>query len=108
MNMTNSEGDHFNESLITFLNGQQDLHKQLLYMTQDMTPRHEYDNLMRDIPKHKGKNTELADWLQQIEKVALLTHCQEYDLATGKLTCAPYKMLKRIGNNASWQDIKKN
>ena len=31
-NMTNLEEDHFNESLITLLNGQQDLEKQSLTM----------------------------------------------------------------------------
>ena len=42
---------------------------------------------------------DLADWLLQIEKVASLTHSQEYELATAKSTCTPYKMLKTLGNN---------
>ena len=43
---------------------------------------------------------ELVHWLLQIQKVALLTHTQEYKIATAKLTSTPYKMLKGIGNNA--------
>ena len=43
----------------------------------------------------------------QIEKIALLTHSQEYKLITAKLTSTPYKMLKRIGKNANWQHIKR-
>ena len=62
---------------------------------------------MRDIPKYDGKNMELADWLLQIKKVALLTHSQEYVLTTAKSISAHYKMLKRIGNKANWQDIKR-
>ena len=50
---------------------------------------------------------ELADWLLQIEKVASLTHSQEYELATAKSTSTPYKMLRRLDNNADWQEIKK-
>ena len=50
---------------------------------------------------------ELADWLLLIEKVALLTHSQEYKLTTAKFTSTPYKMLKRLGNNMDWQDIKR-
>ena len=41
-------------------------------MMKDMTHRHEYGNLMRDILMYDGKNMELADWLLQIEKEALL------------------------------------
>ena len=85
-NMKNLEEDHFNESLLTLLNGQQDLQS--------------------DIPIYDEKNIKLADWLLQIEKVALLTHSQEYELATAKSTNTPYKMLKRLGNNLDWQDIK--
>ena len=48
--MTNSEEDHLNESLITLLNGQQDLQKQSLNMMLDITHRHKHDNLMRGIP----------------------------------------------------------
>ena len=40
-------------------------------MMQDMTHRHEYDNLERDIPMYDGRNIDLADWLLEIEKVAL-------------------------------------
>ena len=105
--MTNSEEDHFNESLIALLNGQQDLQKQSLNMMQDITQRHEYDNLIRHIPIYDGKNMELADWLLQIEKVALLSHSQENKLAKAKSTSTPYKMLKRIDNNANWEDIKR-
>ena len=90
--LTNSEEDHFNESLITFLNGQQDLQKQSLNMMQDITFRHEYDMLMRDILIYDGKNMRLADWLLQIEKVASLTHNQEYKLVTAKSTSTPYKI----------------
>ena len=49
---------------------------------------------MRDIPIYDSKNMDLADWLLQIEKVAPLTHSQEYELATAKSTRTPYKMLK--------------
>ena len=49
---------------------------------------------------------ELADWLLQIEKLALLIHSQAYELATSKSINTPYTMLKQIGNNTNWQDIK--
>ena len=68
-------------------------------MMQDMTHGHEYDNLLRDILIYNGKNMELTDWLLLIEKVASLTHSQEYTLATAESTSTTYKMLKRIGNN---------
>ena len=42
-NMTNPD-DHFKESLLTLLNGQQDLQKQSFNLMRDMTHRHEYDN----------------------------------------------------------------
>ena len=61
--MTNSEEECFNISLITLLNDQQDLQKQSLNKMQNMTHRHEYDDLMRDIPMYNGKNMTLADWL---------------------------------------------
>ena len=38
---------------------------------------------------------ELADWLLKIDKVALLTNIQEYELVTTKSTSTSYKMLKR-------------
>ena len=50
---------------------------------------------------------DLADWLLQIEKVAVLKNNQKYELAMAKLTSTAYKMLKRIGNDLSWQDIKR-
>ena len=49
---------------------------------------------------------DLVDWLLQIEKVALLANSQEYKLAIAKSMSTPYKMLKRIGNDLSLQDIK--
>ena len=54
-NVTNPEEDHFNDSLISLLNGQQDFQKPSLNMMQDITHRHDYDNLMRDIPIYEGK-----------------------------------------------------
>ena len=54
-NMTNPEEDHFNESLLTLLKGQQDLQKQSFNMMQDMTHRHEYDSVMKDTPYMMGK-----------------------------------------------------
>ena len=60
-------------------------------MMQDITHRHESDHLMRDIPIYNAKNMDLTDWLLQIEKVALLTHSQEYELATAKSTSSPIK-----------------
>ena len=50
---------------------------------------------------------DLADWLLQIEKVAVLTNCREYELATANFTCTPYKMQKRLRSDFSWQEIKK-
>ena len=50
---------------------------------------------------------ELPDWQLWIEKVALLTHNQEYKLVTAKSTSTPYKMLKQLGNNTDWQDIER-
>ena len=45
---------------------------------------------MRVISIYEGKNIKLADWLLQIEKVASLTHKQEYELATAQSTSTPY------------------
>ena len=42
------------------------------------------------------------------QKVALQSNSQEYELAIARSTSTPYKMLKRIGNDLSWQDIKRN
>ena len=39
---------------------------------------------MEYIPIYYGKSMDLADWLLQIEKVALLTSSQEYELAMAK------------------------
>ena len=50
---------------------------------------------------------ELAGWLLQIEKVASLTHNQDYELTTAQSTSTPYKMLKGLGDNIDWQDIKR-
>ena len=66
--MTSSEEDWFNESIVTLLSGQQDLQKQSLEMMHNMTRHCEYYNLMRDITIYDGKNMHLADWLLQIEK----------------------------------------
>ena len=43
----------------------------------------------------------------QKKLVASLTHSQEYKLATAKSTSTPYKMLKRLGNDLDWHDIKR-
>ena len=68
--------------MITLLNCQQDLQKQSLSMVQDMTHKHEYDNLMRDMPIYNEKKImEVADSLLQIERIALSTNSQEYELA---------------------------
>ena len=75
-------------------------------MVRNMMRWHEYDNLMRDILIYDGKNMDLADWLLQIEKLAVLTNNQEYELATAKSMSTPYQMLKRMGNDLSWQDIR--
>ena len=48
--VTNQDEDCFNESLLTLLNGQQDLQRQSFNMIQDIICIQEYDNLMRDIP----------------------------------------------------------
>ena len=48
---------------------------------------------------------DIADWLLQIEKVAVLMNTEEYKLAMAKSTSTPYKMLKRMGNDLSWQEI---
>ena len=74
---------------------------------QNMTRWCECDNLMRDITLYDGKNMDLANWLLQIKKVAVLTNTQEYVLATAKSTSIPHKMLTRMGNDLSWQEIKK-
>ena len=62
---------------------------------------------MRDIPIYDSKNMHLADWLLLIEKVASLTHSQEYELATAKSTSTPHKMLKWLGNDLDWHEIKR-
>ena len=106
--MASSEEDWFNESILTLLGGQQDFQKQSLEMMQNMTRCNEYNNLMRDITVYdRKKKWNLADWLLQIEKVAVLTNSKEYELATKKLTSTPYKMLQRMEDDLSWQEIKK-
>ena len=59
--MTSSEEDWFNESIIILLSRQQDLQKQLLDMMQIVTRWHEYDNSMRYITIYDRKNMDLAD-----------------------------------------------
>ena len=49
---------------------------------------------------------DVADWLLQIEKEAALQKSQEYKLAMAKSTGTSYKMLKRMGKDLSWQEIK--
>ena len=88
-NLASQDEYHFNESLLTPLNGQPDLQKQSFNMIQDITCRQEYNNLIRDIPIYDGKNMDLADWILQIENIASLTHSQEYELATTKTTSTP-------------------
>ena len=61
---------------------------------------------MRDILIYNGKTMDLTNWLLQIKKVSVLTNSQEYELATAKSTGTPYKMLKKMGNDLSWQAIK--
>ena len=39
---------------------------------------------------------ELADWLLEVEKVPLLIHSQERELATAKSTSTPCKIFKKI------------
>ena len=53
-------------------------------MMQNITRCHECDTLMRDITICDGKNMNLANWLLQIENVAVLTNSQEYELTTAK------------------------
>ena len=50
------------------LNGQQDPQRQSLNMIQEINCRHEYDNVMWDIPIYDSENMDLVDWLLQIEK----------------------------------------
>ena len=50
---------------------------------------------------------DLADWLLRIKQMEVLTNTQEYELVTAKPTSTPYKMLKGIENDLSWQEIKK-
>ena len=84
-NATNLEDGRFNEPLINLLNSYQDLQKHLLNMLQDMTHSNEYNSLNREIKIYDRKMW-LADWLLQIEKVALLINSQEYETATAKMT----------------------
>ena len=95
-NLTNPNEDHFNESLLILLNVQQDFQKQSFNMIQDMKCRHEYDNLMRDIPKYDGKSMDWAEWLLQIEKIASLTHRQEYELATARSASTHVQNVEKI------------
>ena len=84
MQTTCSEEDQFKESNLTLLSGQQDLQKQSLDIMQNMTRWQEYDNLMRDITICDEKNRNIADWLLQIDKVAMLINTQEYELAIAR------------------------
>ena len=77
MQMMYPEEDCFNKSIIKLLTGQQDVQKQSLYMMQSMTRCHDYDNLMRDITVHDGKNMDLAGWVLQIKKVVEFKKSQE-------------------------------
>ena len=77
-------------------------------MIQDVTHRQECENLMRghsDLQQQKYGLNRLAI---TIEKIASLTHSQEYELATAKSTRTPYKMLMTLGNDLDWLEIKEN
>ena len=51
---------------------------------------------------------DLAGWLLQTEMVASFTHSLNYELTTAKSTSTQYKMLKRLGNDLDWLEIKEN
>ena len=53
------------------------------------------------------KKLVLANWLLQTEKVWLLTNSHEYELATAKSMDTSYKILKRMGRDKNWQDIRR-
>ena len=72
-----------------------------------MSHRHGYDNSMLVTPIYYGRNMDLADWLLQIEKVALLINSTEYALALAKSTSTPYNMLKRMVGARSLHEIRK-
>ena len=97
--------DCFNLSIIILLKDSS-IYKTILDMMKNMTQWHEYYNLMWDILIYDWKNMDVADWLLHIEKVAVLTNSQEYELAMVKSTGASYKILQRIGNDLSWQEFK--
>ena len=75
-------------------------------MMKNMIRWQQYDNLIRNIITYDRKNIELVDLLLQIEKVAALRNSQEYELVTTKSTRTPSKMLKIMGYDLSWQEIK--
>ena len=71
--VTSSEEEWCNKSIVTLLSGQQDLKKQLLDMMPNMTRQYEY-GLFND--RHYyiwWINMDFADLLFKIEKVAALT-----------------------------------
>ena len=76
-------------------------------MMQVINNRYEYDNLMGDILIYDGKNMDLAGWLLQREKVALLANSKEYELATAISTSTSYKMLQTMGKARRWHEIRK-
>ena len=76
-------------------------------MMQVINNRYEYDNLMGDILIYDGKNMDLAGWLLQREKVALLTNSKEHELATAISTSTSYKMLQTMGRARRWHEIRK-
>ena len=48
-------------------------------MMQDISHRHEYDNIIWDTPIYASKNMDLANWLLQIDKMALLRYSKGYE-----------------------------
>ena len=84
------------------------LTKTIVGHDENMMRWHAYNNLIRDIPIYDRMNMGLADWLLHIEKVAILTNSQEYELAAAKSTSTLTKYWKEWGMTLVGKTLNEN
>ena len=98
MQMACSEAEQFNESIIVLLSRKQDLQKQSLDMTLNMTRWHEYDNVIEDITIYDEKNMDLADWLTTDRKSSCIDKQSKIWISNSEIIQYPIQNIQ----NGKW------